>query len=367
MEILIYAGSIRPGGGLTVVKIVIEALARREGCNVVVYTGAKDSSQALQPIFDKYSNVVERVFCSELGSNVRYLFSKFYFLPITLFKKDRVIISFNYFIPSFSKSLVYHINLLSFQKEASERVVSKLKKWDASLACRFATQNVFESDYLVRMAEEYTGVRIKKPKRLYIGVDSAFYADQGVVGSKLNSNQVDILMVTSPQPHKDNNTCIKALEMLYATNPEINWCITVAGGQSVQQWIGLREVAENLGVGEKVKFIGPVSKRDLSSLMRQSLCLISASKVESFCMVAVEAMASGCPVIVTNSTSMPESVGDAAIIVEAGSAMQFSEAIKEVYFNHTMRAILVEKGLQHAKVFSLSSFDENLIEIIDGI
>jgi len=82
MNIIFYAGSLRPGGGLTVARIIIEALARNINNNIVVYSGSKDCSEYLSDIFNRRNNVREECFFQKTNSHSRYLMSKifFYFL-----------------------------------------------------------------------------------------------------------------------------------------------------------------------------------------------------------------------------------------------------------------------------------------------
>lgn len=364
MDIIFYAGSLRPGGGLTVAKIMIEALAEDKSNRIVVYTGAKDSSQALSSVFDAHNNLQEKQFLHTLNSELRYALSKIFFLPKSLFKKNTLLISVNYYIPSFYKQFVYHLNLLSFMRQKGDRLPKKLKEFDAALACRFATFNVFESDYLKNTAEQYTSINIQNPKRLYIGVDPEFYLKKE---ADTYQNNAGVLLVSSPQPHKDNHTAIDALKKLVKNHNSVDWKLTIVGGQTIEQWSELLSYAKEQGVDENITLLGPVDKTHLSKLMSQSLCLITTSKIESFCMVALEAMASKCPAIVTNETSMPESVGDAAIVVNAGSSSQFSQAIYSLYHNTDVREKLVFKGEKRAEKFTYKSFKIALLKIIETL
>lgn len=360
MKIIFYAGSLRPGGGLTVAKIMIEALAENPSNNILVYTGAKDSSLALKSVFDVHENVHEFKFLHNLNSELRYLISKFYFLPKSLFNKQTLLISINYYIPAFCKLLVYHLNLLSFMRQKDDTFSKKIKEYDAKLACKYATVNVFESDYLKDTAEKFTGVKIRNPKRLYIGVDPEFTKDRSLNSYCHNAN---ILLVSSPQPYKDNHTCIDALKILHTYDNTVNWHLTIVGGQSIEQWVKLKDYATQRGIQDTVTFLGPVDKNRLANLMQQSLCLISASKVESFCMVALEAMAARCPTVVTNETSMPETVGDAAIIIDSGAPEQFTQAIIRIYKDKGLRGKLLKKGEERSMIFSIKEFIKNLLKL----
>jgi glycosyltransferase involved in cell wall biosynthesis len=364
IKIIFYAASLRPGGGLTVAKSIIVALASDSNNTIIVYTGERDSSRELQSTFQQFDNVREIKFFQSSGSMARYLFSKIYFLYKTLFDRKLLLISINYYVPSWCKQIVYHINLLSFMKTPNDTVWKKIKEFDARIACKIATVNVFESDYLLKTATEYVG-QVKNPKRLYVGVDDIFFTPP-INGKSWDCHRLpNILSVTSPQPHKDNETGIQALATLCKEHPEIPWKLTIVGGQNVSQWDELKGFAEKTGVGPNIEFLGPVSKIDLTRLMQNSLCVISTSLIESFCMVAIESMAAGCPVIVTSETSMPESVDDAAIIVEKYSVDGFYQAILNFKENYDQREKLIKQGGLHVAKFTQTQFESNLENIVN--
>lgn len=366
MNIGIYGGSIRPGGGLTVLKQLIRAVANIQGSIVYVYTGEKDCSEGLSELFATLDNVEEIKFFPRVKAELRYALSKIYFLNETRKHKLDVLISINYFIPAICETVVYHLNLLSFIRGENDRVGMKVKRFDARMACRYADKNIFESNYLLQQAAKVT--RINNSKVVYVGVDRAFHCE-GYVGSatnkfKLESNEVIISVVSSPSPHKDNLTCLKALQVLVAKRPEVNWRMIFVGGLSKENWGNFSVEATRLGVDRNVSFFGPVKKEHLSQLLNESLCLMSSSLIESFCMVAIEAMKSCCPVIVTDATSMPESVGDAGVVVKQRDYKAFARGALEFYENSMVRSEYINKGIEWSRKYSTEKFNEKMMAVI---
>lgn len=364
MKIRIYAGSLRPGGGLTVLCNFLEELAKEVSNEVVVYTGAKDSEESILPLITKYNNVLLKRFYPKAPSALRYFLSKFAFVFPSLFRRKELLISFNYFIPTWSKLLVYHINLLHFQKSNVRTLLEKVKDFDAKLACKRANFNAFESQYLLDVAQSNERLRVSNPSVLYIGVNKAFHVIKKPTSS-ITANEV--LLVSSPQPHKDNRTCLMTLKYLSEHYPEVNWRFSIAGGQNIEQWSGVMDEATKLGVHERIQLLGALNKTQLNEKLNQVLCLMTASKVESFCMVAVEAMAAGCPALVTNLTSMPESVGKAGIVVPAGDYKKFADEIMKLYKQPDQRALLVDKGLEHANKFTAKDFGKSLRRVLKSV
>lgn len=359
MKIGIYAGSLRPGGGLTALKQLLEGLCAIEGSEVVVFTGARDTSQALQPYFQAGSQVREEPFLPDAGSLRRHLASKWAFRG----KRAQLdlLITVNYSLPAACPVAVYHLNLLSFMVGPQESWSARWKRRDARKACRQADQNWFESQYLFDQAKQSVGVPVKNGKLLYLGVHADFFVAEP---DESQRGLADLLLVSSMQAHKDNPVAIETLAQLRTLRPEVAWRLRIAGGQSKAQWAPLEERCRELGVADAVEFLGPLPKQELSRHMQTSLCLINPSRIESFCMVALEAMASYCPAIVTAATSMPESVGQAASVVPAGDVDGFVAAVLELHDHPEHRVERVRVGRAHADGYSAENFREQLRRLI---
>lgn len=366
MRIGIYAGSIRPGGGLTVLIQVIKALAEDKKNELIVYVGEDDTSCALRSVFEDLDNVQEKRFMARCRSGCRYLLSKFYFFYESVVQRLDWVFSFNYHLFSQCPVAVYHINLLSFQSLRRDSLAIKVKRFDARLACRCAGLNIFESMYLLDVAQQRMKHKTSNPVLLYVSVDPAFIAEsvREVPQSEMLAGRSDLMLVSSMQPHKDNETCLQCLKILCERSSDIQWTLRIAGGQSSAQWSSFKALAEEMGLSEHIEILGPIDKKHLASYMHRSLCLINASRVESFCMVAIEAMAASCPVVVVDSTSMPESVGEAAIIVKPGSATMFADTIMEFYDNKTFRQDYIERGLTRAAEMRDEVFFQTLREYL---
>jgi len=359
MKIGVYAGSLRPGGGLTVLIQILECMSSRGTNQVVVYTGTNDTSIELQSLIDRSDNISEKKFFHNYCTPVRYFFSKIYFLFLSKKSRPDVLFSINYFMMAFCPLVVYHLNLLNFQHLKYIDISTKIKQLDAILACRLASLNLFESKYLFEQAKKASHGKISNSKVLYIGISPEFSKATPppfLTGQKEITKNSNLIMVSSIQPHKENEIGLQTLRLLKKEMPNDNWSLTIVGGQSIAQWDDLKKKAISLGIEGDVNFLGPISKKKLSLILAESLCLINPSRIESFCMVAVEAMSSNCPSIVVNSTSMPESVGDAAVIVEPGNPKLFKEEVMKFYNDSTYRDGYIKKGKEQAQKYSESKF-----------
>jgi len=98
-------------------------------------------------------------------------------------------------------------------------------------------------------------------------------------------------------------------------------------------------------------FVGSAEDRDLPVLYSSAHALIFPSLHEGFGLPPVEAMACGLPVLATNKTSVPEVVGDAAIMIDPHSPQSLMEALKRVN-EESVRRELINKGFKRAGMFS---------------
>jgi glycosyltransferase involved in cell wall biosynthesis len=98
--------------------------------------------------------------------------------------------------------------------------------------------------------------------------------------------------------------------------------------------------------------LGYVSDGELRALYQHAACLVYPSRYEGFGFPPLEAMACGCPVIVSQTSSLPEVCGDAAIYVDPEAPAQLAAAMRRVLCEEGLRAHLRAAGLERAKRWS---------------
>jgi glycosyltransferase involved in cell wall biosynthesis len=109
---------------------------------------------------------------------------------------------------------------------------------------------------------------------------------------------------------------------------------------------------ENLGLGNYVRWIGPVDEEDKAVLYSNAETFVFPSRYEGFGLGPLEAMTCGTPVVTTDSASLPEVVGSAAFTVDADDAREMAGAIIATVIQENLRAELRQKGLEQAAKFS---------------
>ena len=112
------------------------------------------------------------------------------------------------------------------------------------------------------------------------------------------------------------------------------------------------QVINELNIPRDVVFTGYVAEEDLPAYYSGAECFILPSLYEGFGFPPLEAMACGCPVIVSNVASLPEVTGEAAIKVNPYHPYSLARALEMVLTDERLKRELVAKGFERAKQFS---------------
>lgn len=116
-----------------------------------------------------------------------------------------------------------------------------------------------------------------------------------------------------------------------------------------------------------IVFTGFIDQADLPTFFRQALMLVYPSLYEGFGLPPVEAMACGTPSIVSNTTSLPEAVGDAALKINPTSVEQIADAISRLIDDATLRESLIKAGFKQVQKLTWSNTVETLLKKMRAI
>lgn len=110
--------------------------------------------------------------------------------------------------------------------------------------------------------------------------------------------------------------------------------------------------AEALNLGDRVRFVGYIDAADQALWYAAASVFAFPSLYEGFGMPPLEAMACGTPVVTSNTSSLPEVVGDAGLTVDPRNPDELGAALLRLLNNQSLRAELRERGLRQAQRFS---------------
>ena len=136
---------------------------------------------------------------------------------------------------------------------------------------------------------------------------------------------------------------------------------------SGRDYPGGKETVINLGLEKDVFFGGYVSNKELVKLYNTADLYVRYVYYTGFGIPTVEAMACGCPVVVSNADAAPEVVGDAGILLDPNNVDEWVDAMYEVLTNEGLRQDLIKKGLKRAKMFSWEKTAKEIIKVYEDV
>jgi glycosyltransferase involved in cell wall biosynthesis len=160
-----------------------------------------------------------------------------------------------------------------------------------------------------------------------------------------------ILSVGSIQPRKNLRRLVEAYSLLRHERTEGKLPQLVLVGKNAWLYEETLRSLKDLKVGVSVILTGYVPESDLPALYSGALCFVYPSYFEGFGLPPLEAMKCGAPVIVGNKTSLPEVVGEAALMVDPFDVNAIAGAIQKMISDSHLRSELRVKGLERAKRF----------------
>ena len=128
----------------------------------------------------------------------------------------------------------------------------------------------------------------------------------------------------------------------------------------------LRAIRE-LGLSSDVVFTEYVAEEDLPAYYSGAQCFILPSLYEGFGFPPLEAMACGCPVIVSNVAALPEVVGNAALLINPNDTSSLASALRAILTDKDLKQRLVLKGLEHAKLFSWEKAARETLSVYETV
>lgn len=167
-----------------------------------------------------------------------------------------------------------------------------------------------------------------------------------------------ILAVSSINPNKNFISIVKALNLLN----NIDFKIVIAGSTNSNVF-NKYEITKS----ENVKYLGYIDDSELKALYENAACFVFPSFYEGFGLPPLEAMACGCPVIVSNVASLPEVCGDAALYCDPYSPEDIADKIKMLIENPSLQEELRQKGLERAKLFTWEKCAEETMAVIEEV
>ena len=246
---------------------------------------------------------------------------------------------------------IHDLAFLSFP-QTFRRLNRTYLTWATRMSARRAARILAVSEFTRQEIVRLLGVPAERIVVTYDACDARFAppepATLAAFRARAGLPERFILFVSTIEPRKNIPTLLDAYAHIAASTDAP---LIIGGGKG---WLYEPVFArlEALGLGDRVRFAGFIDAADLPLWYAAATVFTLPSLYEGFGMPLLEAMACGTPVVTTSSSSLPEVVGEAGLIVPPTDAEALGAALLRLLRDAELRAELRERGLQRARRFS---------------
>lgn len=166
------------------------------------------------------------------------------------------------------------------------------------------------------------------------------------------------LAIGTIQPRKNYVNLLRAFAKIQIHQPNLHLVIVGQEGWQFEEVYG--EIMHH-NLSRHVHILGYLSESSIRNLYNLALALVFPSFYEGFGIPPLEAMQCGCPVISSSTSSLPEVVGDSALLVDPNSVKEIMDAMGKILHDKNIRQQLKEKGLKQADNFSWEKSAKQLL------
>ena len=241
----------------------------------------------------------------------------------------------------------------------TEAVPIAVRRADLVLADSVNTKN--DLVRLLNVAEERVVVVYSAVEDTYRPVEDE--ERRAVEAQRLRLDRPFLLTVGTLEPRKNLVRLLEAFAKLTHTFPHE----LIVVGRPGWLYQETYEAVGRLGLQDRVRFLGFLAEQDLPILYSLADLFVFPSLYEGFGLPPLEAMACGVPVVCSNASSLPEVVGDAALLIDPTDVDGLVTAIQHGLADAGLRKKMVARGLQQALRFSWERSAEQVVALFEGL
>jgi glycosyltransferase involved in cell wall biosynthesis len=178
---------------------------------------------------------------------------------------------------------------------------------------------------------------------------------------KYNLPEKFLFFLGNTDPKKNTSNVLKAFAHFNKRNNNDYFLVMLDFEETAL--MNILNKIEEPSIRKRILLTGYVPNKELPKIINLCTIFLYPSLRESFGIPILEGMACGVPVITSNTSSMPEVAGDAALLVDPLNYLSISEAMQKLIEDHSLKEILKTKGLERAQKFSWKEMSKQYQEL----
>ncbi len=269
--------------------------------------------------------------------------------------------------------IIHDVNHLIFQERltVSQKIYANVM---LKAAQKYSDTILTVSEFSRAEIIKYTGLTEKNIEVIYPYIPKFTFTENLIsnelirIKNRYNLSDEYLLYVGSIKPHKNFGTAVKAFELLLKDMPDK---ILAVVGIAESELHKDSEVFDLMRQNEKLKsrmiFTGYIEHEDMPFIYKGASVLVFPSLYEGFGLPPLEAMASNCPVVVSNTASLPEVCNDAALYFDPNNYESIYKSIRMILSDKGLVNKLIENGRKNLDRFSEEIFNDKFQKSLDNI
>ncbi len=260
---------------------------------------------------------------------------------------------------------------LFFEDESGLRM--RLRRFRFRRGLVRANRVIAVSEATKRDVQNLMGVPPQRIRRVYNAPDPEFASAVGP-GSEEKQRILERYQINYPfllyagniRRHKNVPRLVEAFAVVreqMAAHPVYKDLRLVIIGDTITQYPEVRQAVIKAKMEHFVRFLGFVPFDTLRCFYKSASAFVFPSRYEGFGLPPLEALACGTPVVTSNISSLPEVVGDAAVLVKPENVFDIARGIREVLLDDELRATLIRRGREQASRFSWERTARQVLDI----
>ncbi len=236
-----------------------------------------------------------------------------------------------------------------------------------------ANRVIAVSEATKRDVQDLMGVPPERIRRVYNAPDPEFARGSGPsteekqrILERYQINYPFLLYAGNIRRHKNVPRLVEAFAVVreqLASHAVYQDLRLVIIGDTISQYPEVRQAVIKSKMEHHVRFLGFVPFDTLRCFYESAAAFVFHSRYEGFGLPPLEALACGTPVVTSNTSSLPEVVGDAAVLVKPENVFDIARGIREVLLDDALRAELIRRGREQAGRFSWENTARQVLEI----